>query len=465
MTGLFRRALFGGRERKAGDRPNVLLVSLDTLRFDCVGAVAEHRFLGDLAAQVATPHLNALARAGAVFTNAVSAAPFTTPSHASLFTGLWLPQHGAHHQYKTPIAASARTLAERLVGAGYRTAQSAGRAQGEGVMFASDSTGLKRGYQTSIYAGSVDRATRKWLQKAKGRPWHLFFHTFAAHWPYGRTSEECEAMFAAAWESDDWSAVRRMYVDNARSADEIVGELVACLAEVGELDRTLIVLLADHGEGLHHLAPLHGPINGGREEVIRVPLVIVAPWVVAPGTRVDEQVRTVDLLPTILDVVGIGPEPDMLPLAGESLLPVLRGEAPVGERYAFFAGHLNDDPSDSPLLAGVRTGAWKFIIDECTEEKVELFDRRLAKQGQAALKADLRGRLLHEMFERSEPIKLFDLLADPLETRNVVADHPELVETLRSQVERWRASSSQSSDDGGDDAELEEQLRALGYLT
>src|SRR4051794_16772380 len=109
-------------------QPNVLLISLDTLRFDCVAALGERRFLGDLAGLVSSPRIDALARSGAIFTNTVSAAPFTTPSHASLFTGLWLPQHGAHHQYKTPIAAGARTLAERLRDNGYKTAQSAGRA-------------------------------------------------------------------------------------------------------------------------------------------------------------------------------------------------------------------------------------------------------------------------------------------------------------------------------------------------
>src|SRR5262249_37519015 len=118
--------------------PNVLLISLDTLRFDCVRAVGERRFLGALTDAVASPAIDALAAAGAVFPPAVSAAPFTTPSHASLFTGLGLPQHGAHHQYRTPIAMEARTLAERLAAAGYRTAMSAGRDGGEGVMFASD---------------------------------------------------------------------------------------------------------------------------------------------------------------------------------------------------------------------------------------------------------------------------------------------------------------------------------------
>lgn len=447
-------------------KPNVLLISLDTLRFDCVRALGETGFLGDLAREVSSPRVDALAATGAVFTTAVSAAPFTTPSHASLFTGLGLPQHGAHHQYRTPIAVGARTLAERLRALGYRTAQSAGRDGGEGVMFASDVTGLRRGYETSIFAGTVDRATRRWLRKARGGPWHLFFHTFAAHWPYGRKPAEIERLFADAWERDDWSAVRRLYVENAREADRMVGDLVDALADLGELERTLVVVLSDHGEGLHHAAPLHGPINGGREEVIRVPLVAYAPWAIAPGTRVTAQVRTVDVLPTVLELAGAPPEREAVPLAGVSLGPLLRGEPDAADRAAFFAGHLNDDPLDAPLLAGVRTPEWKLVVDACTDEKLALFEARLSRQPGAALKADLRGRLLREMHAAGEPVKLYDLASDPLETRNVAGERPDVVAVLRARVERFLGGASAAPGAAGDeDAALEEQLRALGYLT
>lgn len=445
-------------------KPNVLVVSLDTLRFDCVAAAGERRFLGDAADRLTTPHIDALAAAGAIFTQAVSAAPFTTPSHASLFTGLLPPQHGAHHQYRTPINPAARTLAERLASAGYRTAQSAGRAEGEGVMFASDVTGLARGFQTSIFAGSVDRATRKWLKKARGSAWHLFFHTFAAHWPYGRKPADVERLFANAWATDDWTAVRQLYVENASAADAMVGELVALLRDLGELERTIVVVLADHGEGLSHLTPLHGPINGGREEVIRVPLIVHAPWAVTAGSRVSAQVRTVDILPTILELTGIGVTAENPPLAGASLTALLSGGSGSTERPAFFVGHLNDDALAEPLLAGVRAEGWKFIIDDCTDAKLAMFEARLARQSGAAVKADLRGQLLREMHAAGERVKLFDLAADPLETRNVAADHPELVATFSAQVAAFLGGGA-SGPEAGEDALLEEQLRALGYLT
>ncbi|MBK6426251.1 MAG: sulfatase [Blastocatellia bacterium] len=445
--------------------PNILLISLDTLRFDCLAAIGERRFLGPQADLVASPHLDRLAAGGALFSQAVSAAPFTTPSHASLFTGLWLSQHGAHHQYKTPIAADARTLAERCFAAGYRTAQSAGRADGEGVMFANAATGLGRGCETSMFAGRVDRATKKWLQKARGKPWFLFFHTFAAHWPYGTTGKACERLFADAWDSGDWSAVRELYVRNARGADAMVGELVDHLADLGELDRTIVVALSDHGEGLHRLAPLHGPIHGGREEVIRVPLVLHAPWAAPAGTRVDAQVRTVDILPTLFELAGLPPREEALPLAGWSLAPLIRGEAASEARPAFFTGHLNDDAFGEPLLSGVRTGRWKFIHDDCTDEKLKAFEDRLARNPGAALKADLRGRLLREMHAANEPVKLFDLEADPLESHNVAAEHPDVVAELSTLVKANLRSGSGAAIEGNEDAALEEQLRALGYLT
>jgi arylsulfatase A-like enzyme len=314
-------------------RPNVLLVSLDTLRFDCVGALREPRFLGDLAAHVRTPRIDAFAADHVVFTQAVSAAPFTTPSHASLFTGLWPTQHRAHHQYRTPIAAEARTLAERLSAAGYRTAQSAGRAAGEGVMFASEVNGLKRGYDTSIYSGTFDRATRKWLagglfENLRRRPWFLFFHTFAAHWPYGRELADVEAMFDRAFETDEWDEVRRLYVRNASACDAIVGELLDYLEATGELERTIVVILSDHGEGLNRLSPLHGPIHGGREEVIRVPMIVRAPGASPSGARVNDQVRTVDVLPTVLDLAQIDAVGEAAPLAGASFARGLREGSP-----------------------------------------------------------------------------------------------------------------------------------------
>lgn len=445
--------------------PNILLISLDTLRFDCVAAIGERRYLGPEAALVQSPHLDRLAASGALFTHAVSAAPFTTPSHASLFTGLWLAQHGAHHQYRTPIAAAARTLAERCQAAGYRTAQSAGRADGEGVMFASAVTGLARGCATSMFAGRVDRATRKWLQKSRGAPWFLFFHTFAAHWPYGTTGQACERLFADAWDRDDWSAVRELYVRNARTADAMVGELVDVLADLGELDRTIVVALADHGEGLHRHAPLHGPIHGGREEVIRVPLVIRAPWAMPAGTRVDAQVRTVDVLPTLIELASLPGGAEALPLAGASLGPLVRGESGAGSRPAFFAGHLNDDPLAEPLLSGVRTERWKFICDDCTDEKLRQFEDRLARNPGAALKADLRGRLLREMHAAAEPVKLYDLAADPFERVNVAATHPDVVAELGALVRSNGRGNEPPAAEGEEDAALEEQLRALGYLT
>jgi arylsulfatase A-like enzyme len=418
--------------------------------------MGEHRFLGELSAAVASPNLDGLAALGVTFTKAVSAAPFTTPSHGSIFTGQPVSRHGAYHQYKSAISNSTPTLAERLREAGYLTAQSAGRSPGEGVMFASGATGLGRGFDTSIFAGSVDRATRDWLKKARGRPWFLFFHTFAAHWPYGVSTASVESLFAEAWASDDWSKVRRLYIKNAARADEMVGELLGLLADLNELDRTIVVALADHGEGLNRMTPLHGPINGGREEVIRVPLILSAPWAVEGGRRIGEVVSTIDVLPTVLELVGL-PGDDSLP--GVSLLK------PEAERVAYFAGHLNDDPLGEPLLRGLRTSRWKFLIDDCTAAKLAAFESRLARQAGAALKADLRGILLREMAEAGARVKLFDLAEDPLEVLNVAAREPELVITFTRLLGDALDPASAGGREAADDADLEEQLRALGYLT
>lgn len=387
-------------------RPNFLLISLDTLRFDCVKAAEERRFLGEFFSQVSSPNIDRLAANGVLFTQAVSASPFTTPSHASIFTGLCVADHAAFHHYKTAIAKPAHTIAERLASSGYLTAMSAGHDEGRGVMFASKEIGLGRGFQTQFFSGSVDDSTRGWLRAARGKPWFLFFHTFAAHWPYGLTGPEADSMIEQAGESGDWARARRVYVENAPTAGAMAGELVSLLEELGEIERTAIIVLSDHGEGLNPLSPLHGPINGGREEVIRVPLVISAPWLARRGARVEKQVRTVDLLPTILDLAGVKSGREALPLAGESLRPFLEGKDDPSVRLAFFTGHLNSDSLNEPLLAGVRTGRWKLIIDACSDEKLHQYEGRLAKKAGVGPKARLRWRILREMHRRHEPVKL-----------------------------------------------------------
>jgi arylsulfatase A-like enzyme len=173
----------------------------------------------------------------------------------------------------------------------------------------------------------------------------------------------------------------------------------------------------------------------------------------------------VDVLPTLLELVGVPAETEAIPLAGASLGPLLRGESDSADRTAFFAGHLNDDPLDEPLLAGVRTPEYKLIVDACTDQKLALFEARLARQAGAALKADLRGRLLREMHAAPEPVKLYDLAADPLETRNIATERPDVVAALRTRVDRFLGVSTSTQLSADEDAALEEQLRALGYLT
>jgi arylsulfatase A-like enzyme/Flp pilus assembly protein TadD len=303
----------------AADAPSVLLVTIDTLRWDHVGAYG-----GD---PQATPTLDALAREGARFETAIAAAPLTLPSHASILTGLLPPRHGARHNGVYRVPAAVETLAERFARAGYATGAVVGAAVLERRY------GLAQGFAsyddvfaTAGRAGEAERPAaevtaraRAWLAQHEG-PFFLWLHYFDPHADYQPPPPFAER-FAG-----------RPYDGEIAAVDAALSEVLGDLERSGRLARTCVAVTADHGESLGE----HGEATHAYtlyDSTLRVPLILRGARVPA-GRVVPGVIRTVDIAPTLLALSGLAPFEDV---DGQDLGPLLDGTAgaAVAPRIAY----------------------------------------------------------------------------------------------------------------------------------
>ena len=352
--------VWGGVELVGGRRPrllNVVLVSIDTLR-------ADHLSLYGYPRQT-TPRLDARCERGAVvFERAVASAPWTLPSHASLFTGLNAERHGVNQNRAVPP--SLLTLAEILRSAGYATHavtgggfvhQQYGFAQGFDVY---GSFAEKMGHDRELEAGVADAVAA--LETLRERNFFLFFHTYAVHNPYRPRQPHLERLTGRATrgfvdvdvlppQPENGFLARRglvrvqraervpvpveqvkelavdLYDSGIAYMDEGLDRLLAAIDDLGLRERTLIVVTSDHGE----LFGEHGEVNHHSlyDENVMVPLVFLDPESEPGIRRVRGQVRSIDVLPTILERLGM---PPLEGIDGESLAPLLAAGGGADER-------------------------------------------------------------------------------------------------------------------------------------
>ncbi len=346
-------AVVAPRNRPA--RPNVILVSIDTLRADHVSAYGYPRRT--------TPNLDRWARKNAVlFEETVASAPWTLPSHASIFSGRDAVEHGAN--LDDPIPAGFELLAEALRDAGYRTLALTGGA------FLNPRYGLDQGVERYAYwppeaDGADELETHvnrliSWLEDERDEPFFVLLHTYEVHIPYrprepyfrelaGEDYRDFKGVIeelptpperAEGWVRRNWLALREpgggqpgplpaseiqlavdAYDAGLAYADAQLGRLLDALAASGLDRRTLVVITADHGEALGEKG-LAGHLYLDDFNLL-VPLLVALPGGAEGGTRVARQVRLVDVAPTILAALGLPP----LPAAdGVSLLPLLHGQ-------------------------------------------------------------------------------------------------------------------------------------------
>jgi choline-sulfatase len=395
-----------GRRAPAADAPSVLLISVDTLRSDRVGAYG--------ARYGATPVLDALAAQGLRCEKAISPVPITLPAHATLFTGLYPPRHGVRHNGIFRLAPERITLAERFRDAGYATAAVVG------AVVLEKRYGLDQGFDRydDRFAGEqanatgylerpaaeVTAAALRWLAEEKG-PFFLFAHYYDPHAAYHPPAPFAERFAGAPYEGE------------IASVDAAIGALLDGLRASGRLARTIVVVTADHGESLgEHGERTHS--YGLYDATLSVPLVFAGPGV-PEGRTLPGVVSLASVAPTVLALAGLPPLPET---DGEDLR--LRLAAPAeGSAYA-------------ETLATQLDHGW------------------------APLHA-LRTPLVH--YVRAPRAELYDVKADPRERENRLASAPAAqVAALEGGIDAVLALALPLRRASVDDATLRD-LRALGY--
>ena len=369
---------------RRGTHPNIVLVSIESLREDHVGCYGY--------AKPTTPFLDRLAGEGVRFHNVVSPTSWTLPAHASLFTGLNSYTHGlVANAFR--LGDGVVTLAEVLKSAGYRTAglyggpylhPTYGIAQGFETYvscmtkISDDLSGDAVRAEASVAASSahddvtgprtLERVTR-WLDTIGDRPFFLFVHLWDPHYDY-IPPERCWRIFDpdysgtltgegmmtnkainAGMSKRDLEHLIALYDGEIRFTDENLSKILAEIARRRPVDSSLVVVTADHGEEFFE----HGEKGHQKtlyEEVIRVPLVVRWPGHIDAGRVVQDQVRLIDVMPTVLSLAGV-PAPTRI--EGRDVSPLLRGKALEA------APALCDLQNRPPQLYAVRTNSHMFI--------------------------------------------------------------------------------------------------------
>jgi len=390
---------------------NVLLVTIDTLRADHVGAYGSTLGL--------TPTLDRLAKEGLRFDMAHAHVPMTLPSHTTIMTGLYPPANGVRDNGAFRLDRTRPTLASALGAAGYRTAAFIGS-------FVLDARfGLNAGFDlyddrlngSSANLDVVQRTAEQVLAPAydwittqgsavDDRPWFVWAHLYDPHEPY--TPPE---PFASRYSQDPYSG-------EIAYADQALGRFLDHLRAAGTaLERTLIVIASDHGESLgEHGERTHGLF--AYEATPRVPLIAWAPAVLKPAVS-TAPARLVDLAPTVLDLVGVAAPAS---LDGRSL----RAAAPGDDPGSYFEA-----------LNANLTRNW------------------------APLKGMLRGR--RKLIDLASP-ELYDLAADPGEQHNIYAARRDEARDLESRLDRLAGSGAAPPTPVAIDPDADARLRSLGYI-
>jgi arylsulfatase A-like enzyme len=385
---------------------NLLVVTLDTVRPDRLGCYGNRA--------IETPNLDRLCERGVVFSRAVATASSTLPSHASIFTGLYPRHHGARANAAYHLASEQRTLAEILAEKGYETAAFVSS-------FVLDAKfGLAQGfsrYDDEVSPSSApmafaerrgDATTQRaiaWLEKPRQRPFFAWVHYFDAHSPYS-----APAPFAGRYPN--------RYDDEIAFLDHEVGRLLEALERIPERE-TFVVVAADHGEGMG----VHGEWSHGllvQEATLRIPLILYARSGLPAGLHVEARVSQVDLLPTILSLLGLEVPAD---LDGVDLT--------------------SPQEPDRPVLA------------ETVEGRVFY--------GWARLAALYRGPL---KYVGGPDPELYDLGSEPLEDNDRIASRAEDAAAMRRELEALQADAANERSRSGDTLQAADadRLAALGYV-
>lgn len=410
---------------------DVVLVSLDTLRQDGLGCYGYDR--------PTSPGIDAFSRECVLFEEAIAQAPATKPSHASLFTSLNEIVHGALSTPEHVLAPGHLTMAEILKQCGYRTASFNAGGYVRGIW------GLDQGFDlydssSVFHLEETVKLASDWLGQIGEDRFFLFLHTYEVHHPYqprprhvelldtgyqGSLPDEISVNLLAEINSGkreisaaDLEHIRSLYDAETRSMDEAFVTFIDNLKSSGRYDNTIIIVTSDHGEEFGEHGRIGWHSHTLYDELLKVPLLIKLPGSQHAGNRVSGMVRLIDVLPTLIDLLGL------------PALPSLEGVSLTG---AIQSSRSTDLVAVSSLGEGeqfaVRNDRWKLYEIE------------------------------------DEPSRLFDLQADPRETTDVSAAHPDVLKKMKDWLTSYLENAEQARRQLTDpDRETLEELRQLGYI-
>lgn len=441
------------------NKPNIILIVLDTLRADALGCYGYERKL--------SPNIDKLAADShsVIFKNAFSSSPWTTPSHANLFTSKYLFLDMEYEKKYLPQ--SETTLAEVLHNNGYCTVAFTGGAWvsyklgfDKGFELYSDTAGkgeIRRVYQDSI----------NWLENNSNKRFFLFFHTYEVHTPYNRVqiarnfdpgripekyqsnfryvNQELRNMITTANKVEK-DYIKALYDGGVQMADKYLGLLFEKLKELNLFENTVIIITSDHGEEFwdhFDFGATHG--YSLYNELLHVPMIIYMPHLTMKKKSISENASLIDIFPTILDIVGIK-DFDKQTIMSESLLPLIEGEKRTKDNMIF--AELKDK-SSKIRLQSIITDKYKYIYS-LDGEAERIFE---------GFKVNIRNKE-----------ELFHLGYDPQERYNILTMESELAKAASAQlkdfIERNKTLLSKTiqKEELKIDEELRKKLEALGYI-
>lgn len=430
------------------ERPNVLVVLVDTLRAENLGCYGYDRDT--------SPNLDAFARRSRLYENAIAPASWTAPSTATLFTGQYPLRHGVIDSVRNTLALEKRTLAEHCAESGLIT----------GAFIANPLVTRSKNFDQGFVEFVTRRSGRAaklvddfetWLNEVERGRFFGYLHFFDPHSPYKAPEKHVQAFARTTGDGlmerfkeihgpvnmgrrvpdDEDRRAARFAIDQYDAEihywDEQFGRLLGLLEARGLLDETIVVVTSDHGEEfLEHDLIGHGHTLYDTE--VRVPLVFGGPGI-EPG-RVAEQVGLVSVAPTVLALAGV--EAPAHGFDGPSLFEpdaVRHHEV----TYTHTANAIGEGPGVYCELFAVRTDRWKFVFDPLRERR-----------------------------------RLFDLRADPGESNDLAAkeEHRQPLRRLEERLEKWLAAyqdlspgASERRGTEGMDEETIQNFRELGYLS
>ena len=392
---------------------NLIIVTVDTLRADRLHCYGN--------GEIDTPNLDRLAQIGAQFQTAVAQAPLTPPSHASIFTGTNPNVHQVRNTGGFTLSPSSVTIAKILKAQGWDTAAFIG------ASVLKKAVGFSGGFD--VYDDQMPRPDTRdapeyperrasividhalnWLNSQTGKPYFIWVHLYDPHEPYDQPEP-----FLTKYR-------RNLYDGEVAYTDQQLGRLLDAAAKHAPQQATMVVVLGDHGESLGD----HQEYNHGiflYDSTLRIPLLMAGPGL--PSVKVSQMARSIDVLPTILDLMGGKPPTEC---QGTTLTPLFSGKS-LPPTYSYEETLYPKINMGWAELRGIRTDQWKYI--------------------------------------RAPKPELYDLIHDPAEQSNVIGDHP-------AQSQEFEAKLQALSRAGGADEQVSVnqvdsrtlgQLKSLGYLS